>query len=71
MEVTRTVRYLRSEVQLPPGKRCGVIIKADSESSLQTLAAEETVLQKLAGLEKLTVLRELPEQQTGAGSGSR
>ena len=62
MEVTRTVRYLRSEVQLPPGKKVQVIIKADSESSLQTLAAGEAVLQKLAGLEKLTVLRELPEQ---------
>ncbi|HZK23831.1 MAG TPA: valine--tRNA ligase [Oscillospiraceae bacterium] len=62
MEVTRTIRYLRSEVQLPPGRKAQVILNVDSGASAQALAAGEAMLKKLANLEEMTVVRELPEQ---------
>lgn len=62
MEVTRTIRYLRSEVQLPPGKKVRVILHAGSDGSAAALQEGLAMLQKLSGLEDAEITRSLTEK---------
>ncbi|MBS3982399.1 MAG: valine--tRNA ligase [Dethiobacter sp.] len=62
MAVTRTIRYLRSEVQLSPGKKVRVVLHAGSESSAVALTEGIAMLQKLAGLEEAVITLALPEK---------
>lgn len=62
MEVTRTIRYLRSEVQLSPGKKIEVILHAGSDESAAALKEGTMTLKKLAGLEDADITRSLPEK---------
>lgn len=72
MEVTRTIRYLRTEVQLPPGKKVRVILHAGSTSSRDALNEGYAMLQKLAAVEAAEIvieLRERPKQALTAVVG--
>lgn len=62
MEVTRSIRYLRTEVQLPPGKKVGVILLAGSEQSQAALCHGLTTLQRLANVEEAQIILELAEK---------
>lgn len=62
MAVTRTIRYLRSEVQLPPGKKVRLVLHAGSEGSAAALMEGVAMLQKLAGLEEAVITLALPEK---------
>ena len=59
MEIIRTIRYLRSEVQLPPGKKAQVILRAADEKTADVLRAGMPILEKLATLDKVDIVREL------------
>jgi valyl-tRNA synthetase len=61
MEVTRTVRYLRSEVQLPPGKKVNVILQASDETAA-ALQAGLATLKRLAAIGEAEIVSELPEK---------
>lgn len=53
-EVTRSIRNLRSQVQLPPGRKAGVIIRAGGEIA-RCLREESHQLARLAFAEPLTI----------------
>ncbi len=53
-EVARAIRNLRSQVQLPPGKKAAVIIRAGGETA-RCLQEESHQLAKLAFAEPLTI----------------
>ncbi|MBS3948588.1 MAG: valine--tRNA ligase [Dethiobacter sp.] len=61
MEVTRAIRYLRSEVQLPPAAKVEVILHATEEAAV-SLAEGLPVLQKLAHVGGVHLVRELPDK---------
>ncbi|NLZ39237.1 MAG: valine--tRNA ligase [Firmicutes bacterium] len=62
MEVTRSIRFLRSEVQLPPGKKVELIFRVTNSESVAALQENEQILQKLAGLEKMEIVTNLSQQ---------
>ena len=62
MEVTRTIRYLRTEVQLPPGKKVRVVLLAGSEQSQTALNHGLATLQRLAAVEEAQITLELVEK---------
>jgi valyl-tRNA synthetase len=62
MEVTHTVRYLRSEVQLSPAKKVRLILHAGSEQSVAALTEGKAMLQKLAALDEAVITRSLEEK---------
>ncbi|HHX75130.1 MAG TPA: valine--tRNA ligase [Firmicutes bacterium] len=61
-EVTRTIRYLRSEVNLPPGKKANVLLFAGSDTSAAALEQGRAMLQKLAAVEQAEIVRQLAGQ---------
>ena len=62
MDVTRTVRYLRTEVQLPPGKKVNVILHASDEAASAALQAGLATLKRLAAIGEAMIVSELPEK---------
>ena len=62
MEVTRTIRYLRSEVQLPPSTKAHVLLQVGSETSAAALQDGLATLKRLAGLEEATIVFALPRK---------
>ena len=62
MDVTRTVRYLRSEVQLPPAKKAKLILHVGTDSAAAALTDGTSMLQRLARLEDVDVVRTLQEK---------
>lgn len=62
MAVTRTIRFLRSEVNLPPAKKVNVILHAGSSATESTLRAGLATLKKLALVDEAVIVRELPEK---------
>ncbi|MCW3491376.1 valine--tRNA ligase [Dethiobacter alkaliphilus] len=62
MEVTRTVRYLRSEVQLPPAKKAKVILHTGSDAAAAALTDGTSMLQKLASLDEVEIVSTLAEK---------
>ncbi|EEG78169.1 valine--tRNA ligase [Dethiobacter alkaliphilus] len=62
MEVTRTVRYLRSEVQLPPAKKAKVILHTGSDAAAAALKDGTSMLQKLASLDEVEIVSTLAEK---------
>jgi valyl-tRNA synthetase len=61
-EVTRTIRYLRSEVNLPPGKKINVLLVAGSDTAAAALSQGKAMLQKLAAVEEAEITRSPAEQ---------
>ncbi len=57
-EVARAIRNLRSQVQLPPGRKAGVIIRAGGRVAA-TLNEERHHLEKLAFAEPITIMEEV------------
>jgi valyl-tRNA synthetase len=62
MEVTRTIRYLRGEVQLPPSKKVNVVLHTGSEEAYSALTGGAETLKKLAMLDEAAIVRELDEK---------
>ncbi|MCR3922308.1 MAG: valine--tRNA ligase [Firmicutes bacterium] len=62
MDVTRTIRFLRSEIQLPPGRKAQAIFNVGSEQSATALFEGTAILQRLAGLEKVDIVSQLLDQ---------
>jgi valyl-tRNA synthetase len=62
MEVTRTIRYLRGEVQLPPSKKVNVVLHAGSVDAFAALTGGVETLKKLALIDEAAIVRELDEK---------
>lgn len=54
-EVIRSIRNLRSEVQLPPGKKAAVVLLAEKDAAAAVLREGEPLLMQLAALEKVEI----------------
>jgi valyl-tRNA synthetase len=68
MEVIRSVRNIRAEVNVPLGKPIELLIKAKSEESLTFLKRGEEVIRRLTNPESLEISKELkiPEKAMSA-----
>jgi valyl-tRNA synthetase len=62
MDVTRTIRYLRGEAQLPPSQKAAVVLQAGSPEAESALLSGLETLKKLALVEDITLSRALPEK---------
>ncbi len=61
MEVVRTVRYLRSEINLPPGKKADVVLQASGEAAV-ALQSGLATLKRLAAIGEVQITTELSEK---------
>ncbi len=62
MEVTRNIRFLRTEVQIPPSKKASVVLHADSEVAYNALVSGLDTMKKLAFVDDALIIRELEEK---------
>ena len=65
MEVIKSIRNLRSEVNIHPGKRCSIVLKPAEAAATRVLLQGKTYLHHLASTEELVIdpdLKEKPDQ---------
>lgn len=69
MDVIRTIRNLRAELNVSPGKKAEVIIEANSQETLQLLKTGLSYIGLLANAEPITLEVELQEKTKQALAG--
>lgn len=69
MDVIRTIRNLRAELNVGPGKKAEVIIEANSQETLQLLETGLSYIGLLANAEPVTLAVELQEKPKQALAG--
>ena len=62
MEVIKSIRNLRSEVNIHPRKRCNVVLKPTEAAATRVLLQGKTYIQHLASTEELEIDPDLKEQ---------
>lgn len=68
MEVIRAIRNIRSEMNVPLGKKASVIISANSEYAMQTLKAADNYIINLASIDALDLDIQVIDKPTQAAA---
>ncbi len=70
MEVTRSIRHIRSEMNVPPGKRAEVILVAPEEKAREVITSYKNYVEELsaAAVTVHSALKSVPEQAAHAAT---
>ncbi len=68
MEVIKAVRNLRSEMNVPPGKKAELILMVQNETVHEAMLAGAEYIKNLAGIHEITLLPTQPEKPSQAVS---
>jgi valyl-tRNA synthetase len=68
MEVSRGIRNIRSEMNIPPAKKLDVILRTDNEKKLQAIQRQNSYISELSRLRNLSVIKNGKEPKMAIAS---